>query len=61
MREQLAKARIDAERIAELEHAIDDCERELEPLRSFIIPAARPRPRRCTWRARSAAAPSGAW
>jgi cob(I)alamin adenosyltransferase len=43
MREQLSKARIDAERIAELEHAIDDCERELEPLRSFIIPGGTPK------------------
>ncbi len=38
MREQLSKARIDDERIAELERAIDSCEAELEPLRSFIIP-----------------------
>lgn len=38
MREQLAKARVDEERIAELEHAIDRCEAELEPLRSFIVP-----------------------
>lgn len=38
MREQLAKARVDEERIAELELAIDQCESELEPLRSFIVP-----------------------
>lgn len=38
MERQLAKARIDAERLRELELAIDDCERELEPLRSFILP-----------------------
>jgi len=38
MREQLEKARVDRARIAELELAIDACERELEPLRSFIIP-----------------------
>lgn len=38
MREQLAKARVDEARIAELEHAIDACEKELEPLRSFIVP-----------------------
>jgi cob(I)alamin adenosyltransferase len=43
MREQLSKARVDAERIAELEHAIDDCERELEPLRSFILPGGTPK------------------
>src|SRR5688572_16269095 len=38
MKEQLAKARIDDTRIAELERAIDACDEELEPLRSFIIP-----------------------
>ena len=43
MREQLRKARIDDERIAELERAIDDCERELEPLRSFILPGGTPK------------------
>jgi len=43
MREQLQKARIDEERIAELEHAIDDCDRELEALRSFILPGGTPK------------------
>lgn len=43
MREQLAKARIDDERIAELERAIDSCEQELEPLRSFILPGGTPK------------------
>lgn len=43
MREQLQKARIDDERIAELERAIDECERELEPLRSFIVPGGTPK------------------
>jgi cob(I)alamin adenosyltransferase len=43
MREQLVKARIDDERIAELERAIDDCERELDPLRSFILPGGTPK------------------
>ena len=43
MSEQLSKARIDDERIAELEHAIDDCESELEPLRSFILPGGTPK------------------
>src|SRR4029450_9285029 len=38
MREQLAKARVDDERIAQLEHAIDACDAELEPLRAFILP-----------------------
>jgi cob(I)alamin adenosyltransferase len=43
MREQLSKARIDEQRIAELELAIDACEQELEPLRSFIIPGGTPK------------------
>lgn len=43
MREQLLKARIDGDRIAELERAIDECERELEPLRSFILPGGTPK------------------
>ena len=43
MHEQLAKARIDDERIAELERAIDACDRELEPLRSFILPGGTPK------------------
>ena len=43
MREQLRKARIDEERIAELEHAIDAGEAELEPLRAFIVPGGTPK------------------
>lgn len=43
MHEQLSKARIDDERIAELERAIDLCERELPPLRAFIIPGGTPK------------------
>lgn len=38
MRASLEKARIDDGRIGELEAAIDRCEQELEPLRSFIVP-----------------------
>ena len=38
MRTSLEKARIDDSRIRELEIAIDQCEAELEPLRSFIVP-----------------------
>jgi cob(I)alamin adenosyltransferase len=38
MAEHLEKARVDDARISELERAIDDCDRELEPLRSFILP-----------------------
>jgi cob(I)alamin adenosyltransferase len=41
--QQLEKARIDDERIAQLEHAIDDGERELEPLRAFILPGGTPK------------------
>src|SRR6476661_7237003 len=43
MQQQLAKARIDEDRIAQLEHAIDAGESELEPLRSFIIPGGTPK------------------
>ncbi len=38
MQQHLTKARISEERIAELEHAIDACDRELEPLQAFILP-----------------------
>jgi cob(I)alamin adenosyltransferase len=43
MREQLQKARVDDDRIGELEEAIDACERELEALRSFIVPGGTPK------------------
>ena len=43
MREQLVKARVDDDRIAQLERAIDDGERELEPLKAFIIPGGTPK------------------
>ena len=43
MHEQLAKARIDEGRIAELEGAIDAGEAELEPLRAFILPGGTPK------------------
>jgi cob(I)alamin adenosyltransferase len=43
MRQHLEKARIDAARIEELERAIDDCDRELEPLRAFILPGGTPK------------------
>ena len=43
MKEQLSKARVDDGRIEQLEQAIDACERELEPLRSFIIPGGTPK------------------
>lgn len=38
MQQHLTKARISEERVAELEHAIDACDRELEPLKAFILP-----------------------
>ncbi|MEW5919095.1 MAG: cob(I)yrinic acid a,c-diamide adenosyltransferase [Gemmatimonadota bacterium] len=43
MREQLEKARVDDARISQLERAIDACEAELEPLRSFIVPGGTPK------------------
>ena len=43
MAQHLEKARIDEARIGELEHAIDDGEAELEPLRSFILPGGTPK------------------
>ncbi len=43
MREQLDKARIDGERIGQLERAIDACEQELEPLTAFILPGGTPK------------------
>ncbi|HJP86295.1 MAG TPA: cob(I)yrinic acid a,c-diamide adenosyltransferase [Gemmatimonadaceae bacterium] len=38
MHRHLAKANIDDRRIRELEQAIDNCDRDLEPLKAFIIP-----------------------
>jgi cob(I)alamin adenosyltransferase len=43
MAQHLEKARIDDERIAQLEQAIDDAESELEPLRAFIVPGGTPK------------------
>src|SRR5581483_955487 len=43
VRQQLEKARIDDDRIAQLERAIDDCEAELEPLTAFILPGGTPK------------------
>lgn len=43
MRHHLEKARIDDERIEQLEHAIDDGDRELESLKAFIIPGGTPK------------------
>jgi cob(I)alamin adenosyltransferase len=43
MREQLAKARISDERIAQMEQSIDNGEAELEPLKAFIMPGGTPK------------------
>jgi cob(I)alamin adenosyltransferase len=43
MQRHLEKAQIDDRRIGELERAIDDGDRELEPLKSFIIPGGTPK------------------
>ena len=43
MHEQLTKARIDDDRVAQLERAIDQGEEELEPLRAFIVPGGTPK------------------
>ena len=43
MKAHLDKARIDDARIAELEHAIDDGDAELEPLKAFIVPGGTPK------------------
>lgn len=43
MSEQLVKARIDEERIEELERAIDAGDAELEPLTAFIVPGGTPK------------------
>ncbi len=43
MRQHLEKARVDEERVAQLERAIDDADRELEPLRAFILPGGTPK------------------
>jgi cob(I)alamin adenosyltransferase len=43
MHDHLAKAQIDDARITDLEHAIDACDKELEPLRAFIVPGGTPK------------------
>jgi cob(I)alamin adenosyltransferase len=43
MKQHLEKARIDDERIAELERAIDDGDDELQPLKAFIVPGGTPK------------------
>ena len=41
--DHLAKAQIDDARIVSLEKEIDACDRELEPLRAFIVPGGTPK------------------
>src|SRR6478752_8368037 len=43
MRMHLDKAKVDQERVAELERAIDAADAELEPLRAFILPGGSPK------------------
>jgi len=43
VKQQLEKARIDDQRIAQLERAIDEGEAELEPLQAFILPGGTPK------------------
>lgn len=43
MKRHLEKASIDERRVSELERAIDDGDRELEPLKAFIIPGGTPK------------------
>jgi cob(I)alamin adenosyltransferase len=43
MRQHLDKASVDDHRIAQLERAIDDADRELEPLRAFVLPGGTPK------------------
>jgi cob(I)alamin adenosyltransferase len=43
MHDHLAKAQVDEGRISELEQAIDACDKELEPLRAFIVPGGTPK------------------
>jgi cob(I)alamin adenosyltransferase len=43
MQQHLTKARVDDRRIVELEQSIDEGDRELEPLRAFIVPGGTPK------------------
>jgi cob(I)alamin adenosyltransferase len=43
MHDHLSKAQIDENRIKSLENSIDDCDRELDPLKAFIVPGGTPK------------------
>lgn len=43
VRKALEKAALSEERVAEFERAMDDAERELAPLRAFVLPAGTPK------------------
>jgi len=43
VRQALAKAELSAERITAFERAMDEAERELPPLRAFVLPAGAPK------------------
>jgi cob(I)alamin adenosyltransferase len=43
MKQQLEKARIDDERIAQMERAIDAAEKDLAPLHAFVLPGGSPK------------------
>jgi cob(I)alamin adenosyltransferase len=43
MHDHLEKAQIDERRIASLEKSIDDADRELDPLKAFIVPGGTPK------------------
>jgi cob(I)alamin adenosyltransferase len=43
MHDHLAKAQIDDSRNSGLEREIDACDRELEPLRAFVVPGGTPK------------------
>jgi hypothetical protein len=50
--------RVTADQVARLEQEIDQMNEAMAPLNSFVLPAARPSRRPCTWLAPSPAAPS---
>ena len=43
VRKALEKAVLSSQRVSEFEHAMDDAERELSPLKAFVLPAGTPK------------------